>query len=152
LSALLGCCKRSEITSAESASAIATIPSASQRVGVTAAISAPRATQLSPDRARAALSPASPPRSAHASANAAGTSRASAGRAPCISHPSANAASSGTATSAIYVSAVALAASAALPIATNPITETVGTSAHQPLRNARRRAGAHARGSATTAP
>jgi hypothetical protein len=39
-----------------------------------------------------------------------------------------------------------------LPIATNPITETAGTSAHQPLRKARRRAGAHARGSATTNP
>jgi len=152
LSALLGCCSRSDITSAESASAIATIPIASQRVGVTAAIIAPSATQLSADSAVAAPSPASPPRSAHASANAAGTSTTSAGRAPCISQPSASAASSGTAPSAIYVSAVALTVSAALPIATNPITEIAGIKAHQALCNACRRAGAHRRGSATTTP
>jgi hypothetical protein len=149
---LFGCCSRSEITSAESANAIATIPNASHRVGVTAAMMAPSATQLSADSAVAALSPARPPRSAQASAKAAGTSRTSKGRAPCISHPRASAANSGTATSAIYVSAVALAVSAALPIATNPITDIAGIKAHQPLCNACKRSGAHRRGSATTAP
>jgi len=88
------------MTSAESASAIATIPSANQRAGVTAAISAPSATQLSAESATAAPCPAMPERSAHASANAGSTSSARAGRPPCISQPSASAANSGTATSA----------------------------------------------------
>jgi hypothetical protein len=147
----LGCCNRSEITSAESASAIATIPSASQRGGVTAAISAPSATQLSADSATVAASPPSAPRPAQASANAGAASRASHGRAPCISQPSASAASGGTPTSATYVSAVALAWPSSWPTATKPITDSAGTSAHQALRSRPSRPGDHAATSATTA-
>jgi len=103
LSALFGRCNRSDTTSVVSATAIATMPAASQRGGVTAASSTPSVTQLSADSPSAAASPANPPRSAHASANSAGTSRALAGRggwAFQASQPSASAASTGTATSA----------------------------------------------------
>ena len=91
-----------------SATAIATIPAASQRGGVTAASSAPSAAQLSADRHSAAASPARPPRSAQASANRAGTaSSARSGRggsASQASQPSASTARIGTARSARYVS------------------------------------------------
>ena len=81
-----------------SATAIATIPAASQRGGVTAASSTPSVTQLSADSTSAAASPARPPRSAQASANSGATSSARAGRggwAFQASQPSASAASSG---------------------------------------------------------
>ena len=132
--------------------AIATIPKANQRAGVTPAIRAPRATHESADRATAAPCPASPPRSAQARANRGATSRARPGRAPCISQPSASAANRGTPTSAIYVSACALAPSATRPTATNPITERAGAKAHRRLWKRAIQAGDQARGRATTKP
>ncbi len=152
LSALFGACSRLETTKAVSAQAIATIPSASQRAGVTPAISVPSATQLSPVSATPAASPASPPRSAHASANSGATSNANQGLAPCINQPSASAAPIGTPTSAIYVSAWALACSASEATATKPTIESAGTSAHRRLRRRAIHAGDQARGSATTRP
>ncbi|HEX3692934.1 MAG TPA: hypothetical protein VHU13_06275 [Solirubrobacteraceae bacterium] len=46
---------------------------------------------------------------------------------------------------------MALAVSAALPIATNPITDTAGISAHQPLRSLPNQTGDQTADSATTA-
>jgi len=96
----LGRCSRSEITSAASATAIATIPAASQRGGVTIASSTPSVTQLSAERTSALACPARPPRSAQASANRPSASSAMVGRAAGVSHASAAAASGGTAHSA----------------------------------------------------
>ena len=152
LRALLGACNRSEITKAESARAIATIPTASQRAGVTPAIRAPRATHESAESTSAAPWPASAPRSAQARANSGITRRASGALAPCMSQPSASAASRGTPTSAIYVSACALACSATRPTATKPITESAGTKAHRRLCKRSIQAGEKPRGSATTKP
>jgi hypothetical protein len=132
--------------------AIATIPKASQRAGVTPAIRAPKATHESADRATAAPWPASPPRSAQAKANRGATSKARPGRALCINQPSASAASKGTPTRAIYVSACALVRSATRPTATNPITERAGTKAHRRLCKRAIQAGDQARGRATTKP
>lgn len=132
--------------------AIATIPKASHRAGVTPAIKAPKATQESADRPTAAPCPARPLRSAQAKANIGTTSRASPGRAPCISQPSASAASRGTPTSATYVSACALVCSATKPMATKPITESAGTKAQRPLCKRAIQAGDQARGRATTKP
>jgi|GEM_PF-6049567 len=132
--------------------AIATIPTASQRAGVTPAIRAPKATHESADRATAAPWPASPLRSAQANANRGATSTANQGLPPCMSQPSASAASRGTPTSAIYVSAWALACSATRPIATKPITESAGTKAHRRLCKRAIQAGDQARGRATTKP
>ena len=111
----MGACRRSEITKAESAMAIATIPKASQRAGVTPAIRVPKATHRAPTE-----SPRRPGQRARRgrpkpSANRGATSKARPGRAPCISQPSASAASRGTPTSAIYVRACALASSATRP-------------------------------------
>jgi hypothetical protein len=152
LSALFGACNKLETTSAVSAQAIATIPTASQRDGVTLAIRAPSATQLNAESRTPAPWPRSAPRSAHASTNSGTTSSAMPGRAPYISQPSANAASSGTATSAIYVKASALPCSASEPTATKPTIESAGTSAHQRLRKRAIHAGDQDRGSATTKP
>ncbi len=49
------------------------------------------------------------------------------------------------------MSALALAVSSTLPIATNPITDTAGINAHQPLRNRPSQAGDQFEGRATTA-
>jgi hypothetical protein len=152
LSALFGASNKLETTNAVSTHAIATIPSASQRVGVTPAISVPSATQLSAVSATAAPSPARPLRSAHASANIGTTSSASQGLAPCISQPSASAAPIGTPTSAIYVNASALASSASEPTATKPTIESAGISAHQRLCQRAIHCGDHNRGNATTRP
>jgi hypothetical protein len=141
-----------ETTKAVSAQAIATIPSASQRAGVTPAISVPSATQLSAVNATPAVSPTSPPRSTQASANSGIAHSASHGLAPCISQPSARAAPIGTPTSAIYVSAWALARSASEATATKPTIESAGTSAHRRLRRRAIHAGDQARGNATTKP
>ncbi len=135
-----------------SAQAIATIPTASQRAGVTPAIRAPSATQLSAESKTPAPCPTSAPRSAHASTNSGTTSNAKPGLAPCISQPSASAASSGTATSATYVSAWALASSASEPTATNPTIDSAGTSAHRRLCKRAIHAGVQDRGSVTTRP
>jgi hypothetical protein len=135
-----------------SAQAIAIIPTASQRAGVTPAISVPSATQLSADSRTPAPWPTSPLRSAHASTNNGTTSSANPGRAPRISQPSASAASSGTATRATYVRAWALAYSANEPTATKPTIESAGMSAHRRLRKCAIQDGDQGRGSATTKP
>ncbi|HEX4116605.1 MAG TPA: hypothetical protein VHY18_12110 [Solirubrobacteraceae bacterium] len=135
-----------------SAQAIATIPTASQRAGVTPAIRAPSATQLSAESKTPAPWPRRALRSVHANTNKGTASSAKPGRPPCISQPSANAASSGTATRATYVKACALACSASVPTATKPTIESAGTSAHRRLCKRAIHAGDQLRGSATTKP
>jgi hypothetical protein len=141
-----------ETTNTVSAQAIATIPTASQRAGVTPAIRVPSATQLSAESKTPAPWPRRALRSTHAKTNSGTTSSAKPGRAPCISQPSASAASNGTATSATYVNACALASSASEPTATKPTIESAGTSAHRRLRKRAIHAGDQDRGNATTRP
>ncbi|HEV7936880.1 MAG TPA: hypothetical protein VGP18_02515 [Solirubrobacteraceae bacterium] len=152
MSALLGACNKLETTSAVSAQAIATTPTASQRAGVTPAIRAPSATQLNADSKTPAPWPRRALRSAHANANNGTTNSAKPGRAPCIRPPSASAASSGTAIKATYVNACALACSASEPTATKPTIESAGTSAHRRLCKRAIHAGDQDRGKATTRP
>ncbi len=135
-----------------SATAIATIPAANHRGGVTAASPTPSAAQLSADSQSAAPSPARPPRSIQASANSGSTSSAQRGRAPYASRPSASAASSGTAHSARYVSPCALACSAARATNTKPITDSGGTTAQRRPRSRASRGSLSAPGTATSAP
>ncbi len=135
-----------------SAAAIATIPAANHRGGVTAASSTPSAAQLSADSASATPSPARPPRSIQASANSAGTSSAQRARAPYTSRPSASAASGGTAHSARYVSPCALARSVARATKTKPITDSGGITAQRRPRTRASLGSLSAPGTATSAP
>ena len=133
-------------TSAASASAIATIPAASQRGGVTIASSTPSATQLSAESTSAAAWPPSAPRSTQASANRTRheqrARRARAGRQPAERERGER---GHGAQREVRQALRACAFGGTAPIATKPITESGGIAAQ---RLSRRRASAGIAGAA----